>query len=515
MASIGTQIAQNLGLDPNQELTDNTGIAERLKTMQGKKPNMPTIDASQIDKSSNVSVPTDNQSKSTSAFAKVMTTPDTQSQQAPNYDEFINSAMQNVPQEQKDIFSQFLSQDYFGGAIGKTYQDIVEKTLNTQINQADRRKETARLQEEAGLPELQSQFTATQGKYNTLEAAKNSRLVNETGASAGLLTKTQQSNRVSEIQRQYGLQVADNRIDEIALSGKINAATQLIDAKLDLKYGDLEAELDLYKSQLETLTPLFNAEMQKIGEQRQFALNQLSQQLTEQRATEKEFMVARATALKNAVDRGATSQQIAQIQDSTNLEQLAATGFTTSALEQAQLQTERLQQSNLASQIAQRDADTQKTLNEINSTGVSTKELSVVNDINLFLESGRVDKVFGLGNKIQRNIPNTEAYTGKAEFEQIKGQLALAARGELKGQGTISDFEGKMLADAQTSLRLGMSPEDAQYELTQVRGAIRTSSGLTAPILVTNPQTGEKATVVADQNGINNAISDGFIVEYQ
>lgn len=337
MATTGTQIAEQLGLDPNAQITDNLGIEQRLKTMQGKKPSIPTIDSSQIGTANTLQMPTDSQSKSTNALAKVSATPESSQTAVPSYDDFINNTLQNVPQEQRDVYSQFLSKDLFGGVMGQTYKDIVEKTLSAQVNQAQRKKDTARLQEQAGLPELSAQFAETQGKYDLLEASKNSRLINET---QGTLSKRTLNNRVSEIQRQYGLQVADNRIDELATAGKINAATQLIDAKLDLKYGDIEAELDLYKQQLETITPFLNAEQSKIAEERNFALTQITNEINNARQSEKELGIAKAQAVKNAVDRGASPQQIAQIQDAASLGELAATGFTTSAMEQAELRAQ-------------------------------------------------------------------------------------------------------------------------------------------------------------------------------
>jgi len=186
------------------------------------------------------------------------------------------------------------------------------------------------------LPELEAESAFIESEYNTLEAARNSRLVNEVGGAVGL-TKQQLADRQNEIQRQYGLQVADNRINELAVAGKINAATKLIDAKMDLKYGDLEAEIDLYKSQLEALTPLFNKETQALSDQRQFMLNEASNIIQNARQTDKELELAKAQALKNAQDRGAGAFEMARIQDANSLQEVAATGFMTSALEQAQL----------------------------------------------------------------------------------------------------------------------------------------------------------------------------------
>lgn len=57
----------------------------------------------------------------------------------------------------------------------------------------------------------------------------------------------------------------------------------------------------------------------------------------------------------------------------------------------------------------------------------------------------------------------------QADIERVISLASLAARGELKGQGPVSDFEGRMLANAQTVLanRL-ISPERAQEEMERI-----------------------------------------------
>ncbi len=57
----------------------------------------------------------------------------------------------------------------------------------------------------------------------------------------------------------------------------------------------------------------------------------------------------------------------------------------------------------------------------------------------------------------------------QADIERVISLASLAARGELKGQGPVSDFEGRMLANAQTVLanRL-ISPERAGEEMDRI-----------------------------------------------
>lgn len=143
-----------------------------------------------------------------------------------------------------------------------------------------------------------------------------------------------------------------------------------------------------------------------------------------------------------------------------------------------------------------------------------TKDLAVVNDIDNILSNPAFNTTFGLTSIVNRNVPGNPEYALKSEIENLQADLALAARGELKGQGQVSDFEGKLLSRAQTSLKLNLNPTQSRYELTQVKGAIRTSSGLPAEVKITDPATGQSQVVSALSEGITQAVADGYRVEY-
>jgi hypothetical protein len=167
-------------------------------------------------------------------------------------------------------------------------------------------------------------------------------------------------------------------------------------------------------------------------------------------------------------------------------------------------------------QIAKMNADTIKVISESTpSTKQNTEAVMTINDINNILSSDAFDSTFGATNTIQRNLPGTNAYALTAQVNNMINKLALASRGELKGQGTVSDYEGRMLKEAQTALKLNLSPEQARKEMAKVRGALATSSGLKAAVKITNPKTGETSVVDANQAGITDAIKDGMQVEYQ
>lgn len=155
-----------------------------------------------------------------------------------------------------------------------------------------------------------------------------------------------------------------------------------------------------------------------------------------------------------------------------------------------------------------------------NKTGATdllkeNKDLATINDINSILNSKSFGSVFGLTNIVNRNIPGTDAYAVAAQVDNVMQQLALAARGQLKGQGQVSDFEGKMLRDAQTALKLNMSPAQAKKELTKVKGAIATSMGLSVPIAIKDSRSGVTKYGMGTQSIINDAIAQGYSVEYR
>lgn len=83
-------------------------------------------------------------------------------------------------------------------------------------------------------------------------------------------------------------------------------------------------------------------------------------------------------------------------------------------------------------------------------------------------------QVFGLSGAVDpRNyIPGSAAQYLKSQIEQLKAFLALENRQKLKGQGTISDREFKVLTDAATALNAKLGDQDALRELTKLRDAL-------------------------------------------
>ena len=355
-----------IGAYKGRKIYQGEDINAIIKAEDAKTPKInggvPTVDASKVGTTKPLDIPNvKNNRKTDNAMATIQATaPAGETQTKSSFGDIVSQSLANIKDpEQKAMVQQLLDavDNTTGGKFSQAGEDVLSKLLDTQFSQKKRKSEEARLQEQAGLPELFAEQGLIESNYDTSEAARNSRLLNETGGKT-TISKTALSNRQSEIQRQYGLQVADNRINELVVAGKINSANILIERKLDLKYGDLEAEIDLYKSQLEAITPFMNKEQAQLAEKRQFLLTQATNEIQSARDSEKQLELTKATALKNAYDRGASPLQIAQIQDARSLADIAATGFTTTREEQlrnqllsSQLTTEGLQQAKLRGEL--------------------------------------------------------------------------------------------------------------------------------------------------------------------
>ena len=150
-------------------------------------------------------------------------------------------------------------------------------------------------------------------------------------------------------------------------------------------------------------------------------------------------------------------------------------------------------------------------------TGLSeqqTESLSTANNISNILNDPNFNSTFGLSSVVRRNVPGSPEYTLSNQVNQIVNLLALAARGKLKGQGSVSNFEAKMLKDAQTSLTLNTDPANARKELIKVRGALITSSGGEADVNVID-KNGQVVPGSLNSNDITQAIQQGYRVEYR
>lgn len=153
------------------------------------------------------------------------------------------------------------------------------------------------------------------------------------------------------------------------------------------------------------------------------------------------------------------------------------------------------------------------------SQDLNTKETSValesVNQINNVLDNKDFDSAFGAQGIINRLIPGSPAKTIVALTTQILDKAAVAARGQLKGQGQVSNFEVQMLKNAQSSLSdYSIAPSAARQALIDMQGAIQTSTGGTAKVTLLDKKTGQSDARYLTSREITKAIADGLQVKY-
>ena len=172
-------------------------------------------------------------------------------------------------------------------------------------------------------------------------------------------------------------------------------------------------------------------------------------------------------------------------------------------------------------QIDEARANTAKIIadNAANSpVAVAAKAQSAVLDnitlVDSVLNSPYLSQVTGLKNPFTYWTPGSNEQYVKAQLAQVINSLSLENRQKLKGQGAVSDFEGRMLAKASSSLTPSLSDADAKKELHKIRGIFSTAAGFTATVKMTAPN-GESKVLEADRAGIDQAIIDGLTVEYQ
>ncbi len=146
----------------------------------------------------------------------------------------------------------------------------------------------------------------------------------------------------------------------------------------------------------------------------------------------------------------------------------------------------------------------------------ATDAASSMNIINQLINNPSVGAISGsVGQYKPSLILGQGGNLAKNQYEQIKGMLALENRSKLKGQGAVSDFEGKTLESAASSLGRNLGDAEFVNQLKQIRGAIATSHGLPADVLMKDPKTGEFQVVNTDSAGIAKAVQDGLLVTYQ
>lgn len=240
-----------------------------------------------------------------------------------------NAILSQVPEADRDTISQILDistgyQTEKGRALESTAESLMTQRLANIQSTRDKALESSKMKEAAMLPELEAELESIRGEADVLEARRNSAIQAESRRQ-GVSTSAMQGN-VAAIDRDFNLEKANLAIRELASVGKINAATKLIESKLDLKYGDLEAETNLLTAQLNAISPFLSREDQKAAETR-LQLNEIVKtKIADAREADKQLEEFKLQSYLFAQQNGATPATLSQIMSSTSREDVASVG---------------------------------------------------------------------------------------------------------------------------------------------------------------------------------------------
>lgn len=191
------------------------------------------------------------------------------------------------------------------------------------------------------------------------------------------------------------------------------------------------------------------------------------------------------------------------------------------AVKQGQLSVD---QARLALDKAKVTAD-----NPVTGTAAIKAKDDITNNLNLvtsILDDPYLDNAVGIKTPGAMTLPfmggktlgtlygsNVEPVVNK--LNQLTSVLSLENRQKLKGSGAISDFESKTLEKSASAFSTGLSNQAARKELHQIQGVMRTANGLETPVKIKDTKTGEYNILNLGRDGINEAVRQGFLVEYQ
>src|SRR3990167_203421 len=152
-------------------------------------------------------------------------------------------------------------------------------------------------------------------------------------------------------------------------------------------------------------------------------------------------------------------------------------------------------------------------------------QVSTIGLVNTILGDPNFNRVIGGGAERFFSAAGLAGTAGvRGQIQQLKALTALEGRTQLKGSGTISDFEARMLAESANALnaaitedgQISMTDEDAERALKNIRGILISKAGETVTVLVTDPETGETRRFTDQtREDVEDASLQGFIVNYE
>lgn len=129
------------------------------------------------------------------------------------------------------------------------------------------------------------------------------------------------------------------------------------------------------------------------------------------------------------------------------------------------------------------------------------------------LLSGDTGAITGAGQNPLNFVGLTNA-KALNQYDQLQGLLKLGIRGLLKGQGAVSDYEGKVLGQAASALGRNLSNADFKSALTKIRGVLKTNNGESTEVIVHDANGNAVGKGILNGKDIYEAVLDGNTIEY-
>lgn len=396
-------------------------------------------------------------------------------------DKAKKAILSQVPEEDRDTISAILDasmglQTDRGAQLEGNLESLTTQRLDLAQSAKDRAVERGKLSTEARIPELEAELESIRGEADVLSARRNAAIQAE-ARREGVSTSAQNAN-INAIEKDFNLQQANLAIRELASVGKINAATRLIQTKLDIKYGDIEAETELVKAQIESILPLLSREDAKVAEQRLLLNDVARTTIADARESDKQLEEFKLQSYINAQQNGATPAVLGMIMSSDSREDVASVGgsFIQDPLEKLQMRQAEADIQNTYNAIsdrnrryelelmkfeqatvdavreAQQQAATEAEAKAIENKAKGDKALSMLAAINELATHPGLDASVG-PNPLARINYNLlvggifgEMITGdksefKSEVDRLANTLTLENMSLLKGPATDKDVE--------------------------------------------------------------------------
>lgn len=406
----------------------------------------------------------------------------------------------------------------------KAYQDR-QDTLKAQENSFKSIKENilgvigsrSKREEEANISTLSETARKAADSLTVSQRAQTNELRALDGSG---LTDVQRAQQQREINRRYAFEQADLQLSYHLANSDLNAAQSAVDRRIKLELEPLQIEYEFAKSLYDEAKDDLDKEDQRLFD---LKIKDIERKETAIKDKGDAINSIISEAMKNGV--AIPSNIIASMnsaKDASGVYSAASQGGLSleNVLDKA-LKTQQLNNAILEGQ--KKSQDIQTTANEAsNLVSTALDETSnLLNLTNSILSSKYLPNVTGaktpgawfsgfLGNMY--GSPTVEVQN---QIKQLRASLSLENRQKLKGSGAISDFEAKVLERASSAFTTGLNNADAVKQLKQIKGVMSSSNGLATQVKITDPKTGQSRILNADRNGINQAIADGLIVEYQ